>query len=445
MSDGRATSAERHEAGALAIVVEDGEGHVLGCNEGGRALLAGLQGGTLSVAALDELRRTARGRGAAEGEVALTGADGERVRVDALVTGNEASSGEPTGYLFVLTSDRLAAKRRAEVRHDLRSTLSSVIGFAELLASERLGAVPTRHRELLADIANGARRALRIVGRGDEPAGRKMRDDPAVRAAESARAPERGSCLVVARDHADGARARELLRRTGRAVDLARPGAETRHLVEERAYDALAIDAFEDEAELLGVLRTSLLGRGATLEAALVGVVHDGDVLVHPVTDVVPVVAAVDDLAATLRRAGVPRPCRALLVCGAADAPTLPGRLGGLGLDLTVATSLKDALAASTDAGGAPAIVFLDASMRDVESLELVSQLRYVQRLQSTPIVALVGRRAPAGPTPPGPPASGRRPDGLFVALAARGSDRTTASLASLAFGPRGSEVPDAG
>jgi PAS domain S-box-containing protein len=60
-------------------------------------------------------------------------------------------------------ANRLKSEFLANMSHELRTPLNSVIGFAELLYDEQVGAITARQREFLGEILAGGRHLLRFV------------------------------------------------------------------------------------------------------------------------------------------------------------------------------------------------------------------------------------------------------------------------------------------
>ncbi len=60
-------------------------------------------------------------------------------------------------------ADRLKSEFLANMSHELRTPLNSIIGFAELIHDEQVGAVLPKQREFLGDILSGGRHLLRLI------------------------------------------------------------------------------------------------------------------------------------------------------------------------------------------------------------------------------------------------------------------------------------------
>src|SRR5207249_427931 len=59
--------------------------------------------------------------------------------------------------------DRLKSEFVANMSHELRTPLNSIIGFAELLETERVGRLRSDQRACLADILGSAQHLLRLI------------------------------------------------------------------------------------------------------------------------------------------------------------------------------------------------------------------------------------------------------------------------------------------
>jgi PAS domain S-box-containing protein len=106
--------------------------------------------------------------------------DGVPVPARVVVTRSPGVDGAPAGHLFVATdlterrtAERLQDELIGRIGHDLRSPLTSVLGFAQLLEAESL--TDEQHAYVRAIERNG-RRLLRLVN--DLPAGKRRPRSP---------------------------------------------------------------------------------------------------------------------------------------------------------------------------------------------------------------------------------------------------------------------------
>ena len=60
-------------------------------------------------------------------------------------------------------ANRLKSEFVANMSHELRTPLNSVIGFAELMASGKVGAISDPHKEYLGDILNSSKHLLQLI------------------------------------------------------------------------------------------------------------------------------------------------------------------------------------------------------------------------------------------------------------------------------------------
>jgi PAS domain S-box-containing protein len=65
--------------------------------------------------------------------------------------------------LQIVEANRLKSEFLANMSHELRTPLNSIIGFAELLHDEHVGAVAPKQREFLGEILGGGRHLLRLI------------------------------------------------------------------------------------------------------------------------------------------------------------------------------------------------------------------------------------------------------------------------------------------
>jgi len=189
---------------AYSIIAEDLDGNILAWNEGARLNYGytaeemvgkqntrilhapeDIKSGRLQ-AVLDAALKT----GKEEGVLESVRKNGERFTASLALTLRKDANGQPVGYLLiskditdqkreeVLVSknvelveqnrlaqeaNRLKSEFLANMSHELRSPLNGIIGFAELMHLEKVGAVSPEHKEYLGDILSSSRHLLRLI------------------------------------------------------------------------------------------------------------------------------------------------------------------------------------------------------------------------------------------------------------------------------------------
>ncbi|HXG51270.1 MAG TPA: response regulator [candidate division Zixibacteria bacterium] len=188
-----------------AIVAGDLRGNILNWNEGARrnyGYTAAEAIGKMSLRALyapeeiasgrlDDLVRTARTLGTAEGVFENARKNGERFVASTAVTLRRDAAGTPVGYLLiskditqqkmledelrrkneeleeqnrrVQEANRLKSEFLANMSHELRTPLNAIIGFAQLMHDGKVGPVSPQHREYLGDILASGRHLLQLI------------------------------------------------------------------------------------------------------------------------------------------------------------------------------------------------------------------------------------------------------------------------------------------
>jgi class 3 adenylate cyclase/CheY-like chemotaxis protein len=178
----------------------------------------------------------------------------------------------------------------ATLRHDLRTPLNQIIGYAEMLEEDApddlkkdLGKIHGAARNMLASIDHGLDRLVQAAGAAplQTPAGRATRAVSSEAEAGPAEAPgeqrSTGHLLVVDDNEMNSDMLSKRLAKKGFRVDVASDGAIALRMIEAHPYDAVLLDVMMPGISGLEVLRRVRQTRTSTDLPVIMATARDGN------------------------------------------------------------------------------------------------------------------------------------------------------------------------